>query len=102
MEDNGLDLLGDSLLQWVRSFEGVGEVQQWRDLSDGRALWTILQDVDSEYFTGALPEPNLSPSLTPIGLNDASRHKQNIAVSRSLNLEKGVKAFHFGIEPNVR
>jgi protein HOOK3 len=71
MED-GLDLLGDSLLQWVRSFEGVGEVQQWRDLSDGRALWTILQDVDSEYFTGALPEPNLSPS------DDWTRRWQNL------------------------
>ena len=72
MEDNGLDLLGDSLLQWVRSFEGVSEVQQWRDLSDGRALWTILQDVDSEYFTGALPEPNLSPS------DDWTRRWQNL------------------------
>jgi protein HOOK3 len=56
----------------VRSFEGVGEVQQWRDLSDGRALWTILQDVDSEYFTGALPEPNLSPS------DDWTRRWQNL------------------------
>ncbi|KAM0691280.1 hypothetical protein Q7P36_010051 [Cladosporium allicinum] len=72
MEDDGLDLLGDSLLQWVRSFEGVSEVQQWRDLSDGRALWTILQDVDSEYFTGALPEPNLSPS------DDWTRRWQNL------------------------
>jgi protein HOOK3 len=72
MEGDGLDLLGDSLLQWVRSFEGVGEVQQWRDLSDGRALWTILQDVDSEYFTGALPEPNLSPS------DDWTRRWQNL------------------------
>jgi protein HOOK3 len=72
MEDSGLDLLGDSLLQWVRSFEGVGEVQQWKDLSDGRALWTILQDVDSEYFTGALPEPNLSPS------DDWTRRWQNL------------------------
>jgi protein HOOK3 len=72
MEDGGLDLLGDSLLQWVRSFEGVGEVQQWRDLSDGRALWTILQDIDSEYFAGALPEPNLSPS------DDWTRRWQNL------------------------
>ena len=72
METDGLDLLGDSLLQWVRSFEGVGEVQQWRDLSDGRALWTILQDVDSDYFTGALPEPDLSPS------DDWTRRWQNL------------------------
>lgn len=72
MEDDGLDLLGDSLLQWVRSFESVGEVQQWRDLSDGRALWTILQDVDSEYFTGDLPEPNLSPA------DDWTRRWQNL------------------------
>ena len=67
-----MDLLGDSLLQWVRSFESVGEVQQWRDLSDGRALWTILQDVDSEYFTGDLPEPNLSPA------DDWTRRWQNL------------------------
>lgn len=72
MEADGLDLLGDSLLQWVRSFDGVGEVQQWRDLSDGRALWTILQDVDADYFTGALPEPNLSPS------DDWTRRWQNL------------------------
>lgn len=72
MEDTSLDLLGDSLLQWVRSFEGVGEVQQWRDLSDGRALWTILQDVDSDYFTGALPEPDVSPS------DDWTRRWQNL------------------------
>lgn len=72
MEADGLDLLGDSLLQWVRSFDGVGEVQQWRDLSDGRALWTILQDVDSDYFTGALPEPDLSPS------DDWTRRWQNL------------------------
>jgi protein HOOK3 len=72
MENDGLDLLGDSLLQWVRSFEGVGEVQQWRDLSDGRALWTILQDVDADYFTGALPEPGLSPS------DDWTRRWQNL------------------------
>lgn len=64
MEDDGLDLLGDSLLQWVRSFEGVGEVQQWRDLSDGRALWTILQDVDSEYLTGALRNLTSRPQTT--------------------------------------
>jgi protein HOOK3 len=72
MEADGLDLLGDSLLQWVRSFEGVGDVKQWRDLSDGRALWTILQDVDSDYFTGALPEPDLSPS------DDWTRRWQNL------------------------
>jgi protein HOOK3 len=72
METDGLDLLGDSLLQWVRSFQGVGEVQQWRDLSDGRALWTILQDVDADYFTGALPEPDLSPS------DDWTRRWQNL------------------------
>jgi protein HOOK3 len=72
MEADGLDLLGDSLLQWVRSFEGVGDVHQWQDLSDGRVLWTILQDIDSDYFTGALPEPDLSPS------DDWTRRWQNL------------------------
>lgn len=72
MEDSSPDLLGDSLLQWVRSFDGVGEVREWRDLSDGRALWTILQDVDAEYFTGSLPEPDVSPA------DDWTRRWQNL------------------------
>lgn len=73
MEDSSsLDLLGESLLQWVRSFSGVGSVEAWRDLSDGRALWAILQDIDGEYFAGALPEPAVSPA------DDWTRRWQNL------------------------
>lgn len=53
------DSLGESLLLWVRSFEDVGKVEQLRELGDGRALWAILQDVDPDYFSGSLPEPDI-------------------------------------------
>lgn len=62
-------LLGESLLQWVRSF---GKVDDWRDLSDGRILWAVLQDVDEDYFAGNLPEPDLSKS------DDWTRRWQNL------------------------
>ncbi|CAK4032666.1 Hypothetical predicted protein [Lecanosticta acicola] len=53
------DSLGDSLLAWVRSFENGGKIEKLRELGDGRALWAILQDVDPEYFSGQLPEPDI-------------------------------------------
>ncbi|KAK3680932.1 hypothetical protein LTR37_021033 [Vermiconidia calcicola] len=42
------------------------------DLTDGRALWTILHDVDANYFSGALPEPDVNSS------SDWTRKWQNI------------------------
>lgn len=54
--------LGDSLLAWVRSFEDVGLVQQLGELGDGKVLWAILQDVDPDYFSDALPEPDIDTS----------------------------------------
>lgn len=54
--------LGESLLQWVRSFDGVDRFVPWAELSDGHALWRILQDVDEEYFKGGLPEPAATPA----------------------------------------
>lgn len=72
MAGNSPDALGESLLQWVRSFDVEGEASDWRELSNSKALWHILQDVDSEYFSGQLPEPNLSPS------DDWTRRWQNL------------------------
>lgn len=56
------DSLGDSLLAWVRSFEHAGKVEHLGQLNDGNALWAILQDVDPDYFSGSLPEPNIDAS----------------------------------------
>ncbi|GAB7365390.1 hypothetical protein MBLNU230_g6468t1 [Neophaeotheca triangularis] len=54
--------LASSLLEWVHSFSPNSPAQSWRDLSDGQTLWTILQAIDGDYFSGALPEPHVSPS----------------------------------------
>lgn len=56
------DSLGESLLAWVRSFEGGGRVDQLGSLNDGTVLWAILQDVDPDYFAGSLPEPDIEQS----------------------------------------
>ncbi|EMC96153.1 hypothetical protein BAUCODRAFT_50372, partial [Baudoinia panamericana UAMH 10762] len=50
-----------SLLEWVHSFNHIHENIRWADLSDGKELWTILQDIDGNYFRGSLPEPEVGP-----------------------------------------
>ena len=60
MEGAQSDALGASLLQWVRSFEELGNVEAWEDLSDGKRLWMILREVDVAYFAGELPEPDVA------------------------------------------
>lgn len=72
MDGSGSTSLGESLLQWVRSFDTVGGAGDWQALSDGRALWSILQDVDADYFDGKLPEPDVSPA------GDWTRRWQNL------------------------
>jgi len=72
MDGGGPNSLSESLLQWVRSFEIVGGAGDWKALSDGRALWSILQDVDADYFDGKLPEPDVSPA------DDWTRRWQNL------------------------
>lgn len=62
MEGTESDSLGASLLQWVRSFEELGKVHGWPDLSDGTRLWLVLRELDADYFSGALPEPDVGPS----------------------------------------
>ncbi|TKA24029.1 hypothetical protein B0A50_06920 [Salinomyces thailandicus] len=64
--------LGASLLQWVRSFEEPGRVEDWTSLSDGKRLWKVLQEVDSDYFSGDLPEPDVTAS------GDWTRKWQNL------------------------
>lgn len=59
MEDTEFSPLGESLMQWVKTFDNLGQIEGWNDLSDGKALWKILQEVDLTYFSGALPEPDV-------------------------------------------
>ncbi|KAK3055066.1 hypothetical protein LTR09_004226 [Extremus antarcticus] len=72
MEAAEEDSLGTCLLQWVRSFDGVGKVGRLVDLSDGLALWSVLSEVDADYFAGLLPEPNVYSS------SDWTRKWQNL------------------------
>ncbi|WPH04233.1 protein hook like 1 [Acrodontium crateriforme] len=65
--------LGASLLPWVKSFDSLGrDVEDWQSLSDGHALWAILQDLDPEYFSGSLPEPDVDANA------DWTRKWQNL------------------------
>ena len=66
------DSLGDSLLAWVRSFENGRQIEKLGDLSEGKALWAILQDVDPQYFSGSLPEPDIGQG------SDWTRKWQNL------------------------
>lgn len=54
--------LAASLLAWVRSFDGCQQIAKLGDLNDAQALWSILQNVDAEYFSGNLPEPEIGLS----------------------------------------
>lgn len=72
MNEEQSGVLGKSLLEWVASFDSQEAIPAWRDLSDGRKLWTILKEVDVEYFAGALPEPDITPA------DDWTRRWQNL------------------------
>lgn len=72
MEGSGPDSLGASLLEWVHSFDSAGKSQDWAALSDGKQLWTILHEVDPDYFSESLPEPDVGPS------GDWTRKWQNL------------------------
>ncbi|KAI5301082.1 hypothetical protein KEM55_002657 [Ascosphaera atra] len=45
-----------TLLEWLNSFPLATTVSSIDELSDGAVLWEILQDIDSQYFLGELPE----------------------------------------------
>ncbi|KAK5122704.1 hypothetical protein LTR85_003619 [Meristemomyces frigidus] len=83
MEGTQSDTLRTSLLQWVRSFEELGKVEGWADLSDGNRLWHILQEVDTEYFSGSLPEPDVGSS------GDWTRKWQNLK-----HLERQISTYY--------
>lgn len=40
----------------INTFELPSKITQWSQLEDGQVLWQILQDVDTDYFYGELPE----------------------------------------------
>lgn len=49
--------LSDALLRWANTFEDLPHpVESWQDLQDGQAVWTILKNIEPDYFTGPLPE----------------------------------------------
>ncbi|KAF1990692.1 hypothetical protein K402DRAFT_417459 [Aulographum hederae CBS 113979] len=54
--------VASALLQWVNSFELSPKPSSWKDLEDGQLLWSILHDVDPDYFDGSLPELERRPS----------------------------------------
>lgn len=64
--------LSACLLQWVRSFERVRKAESLGELGDGLTLWNLLQQIDADYFTGALPEPGVNAS------SDWTRKWQNL------------------------
>ncbi|KAK5688112.1 hypothetical protein LTS10_000090 [Elasticomyces elasticus] len=64
--------LGTSLLQWVNSFEASSKSEHWEDLSNGQKLWSIVQEIDPEYFSSRLPEPDVEVS------GDYTRKWQNL------------------------
>ena len=67
----GADTLSACLLRWVRSFNTTPP-SDLASLSDGLALWSILQEVDADYFAGELPEPEVNSS------SDWTRKWQNL------------------------
>ncbi len=72
MDSTEEGLLGASLLQWVDSFDIAGKSERWEGLSDGQKLWSIVQEVDYDYFAGKLPEPDVEAS------GDWTRKWQNL------------------------
>ena len=78
-----MDMLSASLLQWVASFEELGKVDSWEDLTDGNRLWLVLREVDDEYFAGGLPEPDVGAS------GDWTRKWQNLK-----HIEKQISMYY--------
>ncbi|KAF2232063.1 hypothetical protein EV356DRAFT_450867 [Viridothelium virens] len=48
--------LASALLKWVNTFDFGEPIRSWSNLRDGQRLWKILQDIDSDYFSGPLPD----------------------------------------------
>ncbi|MCJ1265448.1 hypothetical protein MMC22_005326 [Lobaria immixta] len=45
-----------ALLEWINSFANGGQVESPSSLNDGLKIWSILHDIDAEYFAGQLPQ----------------------------------------------
>lgn len=75
--------LESCLLQWVRSFEEIGDVQSLESLDDGLVLWKILREIDADYFAGDLPEPQVNKA------SDWTRKWQNLK-----HLERQVSMYY--------
>ncbi|KAI9724721.1 MAG: hypothetical protein M1828_003590 [Chrysothrix sp. TS-e1954] len=54
--------LQSALFKWINTFDKPQEITSWRDLQDGRMLWSVLSQVQPDYFEGQLPEPSASIS----------------------------------------
>ncbi|KAF1810307.1 hypothetical protein P152DRAFT_475863 [Eremomyces bilateralis CBS 781.70] len=59
-ERSDLFELGQSLLQWIKTFETPEPVRSYDDLQTGHLIWHVLRDVDPNYFRGDLPETDLT------------------------------------------
>lgn len=75
--------LSACLLQWVKSFDSAGQAGKLADLNDGLILWNILRQIDPDYFTGDLPEPDVTSST------DWTRKWQNLK-----HVEKQVAVYY--------
>ncbi|KAF2755103.1 hypothetical protein EJ05DRAFT_513418 [Pseudovirgaria hyperparasitica] len=51
-----------ALLEWVNTCNMPHRVSKWKEFEDGQLLWSILVDIDPEWFSGDLPEG--SPETT--------------------------------------
>ena len=83
MEGTQADSLSACLLQWVRSFDTIRKADELEDLGDGVAIWSILHEVDPDYFAGDLPEPEVNAS------SDWTRKWQNLK-----HMEKQVSMYY--------
>lgn len=75
--------LSACLLQWVHSFDDAGKVGRLTDLDDGLVIWSILHEIDPNYFSGGLPEPEVYLS------SDWTRKWQNLK-----HIEKQVAMYY--------
>lgn len=56
----------------MTSFQDPSRDVSWKELSDGHLLWSVLRDIDPDYFDQPLPEPTVDSS------SDWTRRWQNL------------------------
>lgn len=78
--------VSSALLEWINSFSLGTTVRSIKELADGAILWEILQDIDSNYFLGELPERSASSDhWVPKWQNLKYIHKLLISYIRNHN-----------------